>query len=186
MTEEKWHQMTSEKVMSHYDLTRDGLSSDAVKQSFEKHGYNRLDENKRVPAFIRFLSQYNDPLNYLLLGAALLALVIHPNEPGDAIFIFIVLTANAEQAMDALKKMSVSHCVVIRAGIEIETSTEELVPGDLVRLEQGLNVPADLRIIESLQCKIDESALTGESDTVSKHGDVLVGETILAERKNSV
>ena len=162
MTEEKWHQMTSEKVMSHYDLTRDGLSSDAVKQSFEKHGYNRLDENKRVPAFIRFLSQYNDPLNYLLLGAALLALVIHPNEPGDAIFIFIVLTANAffgfwqenqaEQAMDALKKMSVSHCVVIRAGIEIETSTEELVPGDLVRLEQGLNVPADLRIIESLQC----------------------------------
>jgi len=194
MDEKHWHHMTSEMVMSHHSLTMEGLSNDSVQQSLEKHGYNRLDEAKKVSKFIRFISQYNDPLNYLLFGAALLALAIHPNEPGDAIFIFIVLTANAffgfwqenqaEQAMDALKKMSVSHCVVIRDGIEIETSTEELVPGDLVRLEQGLNVPADLRLIESLQCKIDESALTGESDTVSKHGDVISDDTILAERKN--
>ncbi len=165
MSKQQWHQMTSEDMMSHYDLTMEGLSEESVQKSLQENGYNRLDEAKRTPAFFRFLSQYNDPLNYLLFGAALLALAIHPDQPGDAIFIFIVLTANAffgfwqenqaEQAMDALKKMSVSHCVVIRGGIEIETSTEELVPGDLVRLEQGLNVPADLRLIESLQCKID-------------------------------
>ena len=194
MSKQQWHNMSSEETMSHHDLTMEGLSEDRVQQSLEKHGYNRLDEAKRTPAFIRFLSQYNDPLNYLLFGAALLALAIHPDQPGDAIFIFIVLTANAffgfwqenqaEQAMDALKQMSVSHCVVIREGIDIDTSTEELVPGDLVRLEQGLNVPADIRLIESLQCKIDESALTGESDTVSKRVDVLAAETILAERKN--
>ena len=194
MSKQQWHHMTSEETMSHHDLTMEGLSEDRVQKSLEKHGHNRLDEAKRTPAFFRFLSQYNDPLNYLLFGAALLALAIHPDQPGDAIFIFIVLTANAffgfwqenqaEQAMDALKQMSVSNCVVIRDGIDIETSTEELVPGDLVRLEQGLNVPADIRLIESLQCKIDESALTGESDTVSKRVDVLAAETILAERKN--
>ena len=194
MSKQQWHHMTSEETMSHHDLTMEGLSEDRVQKSLEKHGHNRLDEAKRTPAFFRFLSQYNDPLNYLLFGAALLALAIHPDQPGDAIFIFIVLTANAffgfwqenqaEQAMDALKQMSVSNCVVIRDGIDLETSTEELVPGDLVRLEQGLNVPADIRLIESLQCKIDESALTGESDTVSKRVDVLAAETILAERKN--
>jgi len=180
--------------MSHHGLTMEGLSSNRAQELLEKHGHNRLTEAKKTPPLIRFLAQYNDPLSFLLIGAALLALAIHPNEPGDAIFIFIVLTANAffgfwqenqaEQAMGALKKMSISQCVVIRAGIEMETSTEELVPGDLVRLEQGLNVPADLRLIESLQCKIDESALTGESDTVSKHSDELADDTILAERKN--
>ena len=97
---------------------------------------------------LRFLSQYNDPLNYLLITAALVALLIHPDEPGDAIFIFIVLTANAifgfwqegqaEQAMESLKKMSISNCIVIRGGIDQEVPATQLVPGDLVKLEEGL------------------------------------------------
>ena len=160
----------------------------------ERYGLNKLAEPEKTPAFLRFISQYNDPLNYLLIGAALVALAIHPDQPGDAIFIFIVLTANAffgfwqegqaEQAMDSLKQMSVSTCVVIRGTFESEIPTSELVPGDIVCLEQGLNVPADVRMIRSLQCKIDESALTGESLTVRKTIASLPPETVLAERTN--
>ena len=160
----------------------------------QRYGLNKLAEPEKTPAFLRFISQYNDPLNYLLIGAALVALAIHPDQPGDAIFIFIVLTANAffgfwqegqaEQAMDSLKQMSVSTCVVIRGTFESEIATSELVPGDIVCLEQGLNVPADVRMIRSLQCKIDESALTGESLTVRKTIASLPPETVLAERTN--
>ena len=165
-----------------------------VRARTERYGLNKLAEPEKTPAFLRFISQYNDPLNYLLIGAALVALAIHPDQPGDAIFIFIVLTANAffgfwqegqaEQAMDSLKQMSVSTCVVIRGTFESEIPTSELVPGDIVCLEQGLNVPADVRMIRSLQCKIDESALTGESLTVRKTIASLPPETVLAERTN--
>ena len=90
----------------------------------------------------------------------------------------------AEQAMESLKQMSVSQCVVVRNDSDMEIPTQELVPGDIVNLYEGLNVPADLRIIESYQCKIDESALTGESLTVEKISEKLVDDTLLAERKN--
>ena len=128
---------------------------------------------EKTSAFIRFLSQYHDPLNYLLIGAGLLALATHPDQPGDAIFIGIVLTLNAffgfwqenkaEQEMGALKQMTISRCVVCRDGMELEINTSQLVPGDIVKIEEGLNVPADLRVSEAWQCKVDESALTGES-----------------------
>ena len=160
----------------------------------KKFGLNKLAEAEKTPAFLRFLSQYNDPLNYLLIGAALVALLLKPDHPGDAIFIFIVLTANAffgywqenqaEQAMDSLKQMSISNCVVIRGDYETEIPTSELVPGDVVRLEQGLNVPADVRLLWSQQCKVDESALTGESLTVRKTIEMLPRDTVLAERSN--
>ena len=88
--------------------------------------------------------------------------------------------------MDALKNMAVSNCTVLRDGIECDISTRELVPGDIVRLEQGLNVPADMRIIESLRCKIDESALTGEPDAIMKTSELMEKDTILAERKHGV
>ena len=160
----------------------------------KKFGLNKLAEAEKTPAFLRFLSQYNDPLNYLLIGAALVALLLKPDHPGDAIFIFIVLTANAffgywqenqaEQAMDSLKQMSISNCVVIRGDYETEIPTSELVPVDVVRLEQGLNVPADVRLLWSQQCKVDESALTGESLTVRKTIEMLPRDTVLAERTN--
>ena len=176
------------------DVKRSGLSDSEVTSRRLKYGDNKLAEPVRVPGWKRFLSQYNDPLNYLLIGAAIVALLIHPDEPGDAIFIFMVLTANAyfgywqegqaEQAMESLKKMSVSQCVVVRNDTDIEIATQELVPGDIVNLYEGLNVPADIRILESYQCKIDESALTGESLTIEKTIQSLPSDTLLADRKN--
>ncbi len=170
--------MSTDDVMKKFSVSRSGLTESEVLKRRNIYGENKLSEPDRVPGWKRFLSQYNDPLNYLLIGAAIVALLIHPDEPGDAIFIFMVLTANAyfgywqegqaEQAMDSLKKMSISQCVVVRDETDIEIPTQELVPGDIVNLYEGLNVPADIRILDSYQCKIDESALTGESLTVQK------------------
>ena len=192
--DDNWHNLEPLDVMIEFDVQRTGLSDAEVITRRGKYGENKLAEPERVPGWKRFLSQYNDPLNYLLIGAAIVALLIHPDEPGDAIFIFMVLTANAyfgywqegqaEQAMESLKKMSVSQCVVVRNDTDIEIATSELVPGDVVNLYEGLNVPADIRILESYQCKIDESALTGESLTIEKSIESLPSDTLLADRKN--
>lgn len=186
--------MSTDDVMKKFEVNRSGLTESEVLKRRNIHGENKLSEPDRVPGWRRFLSQYNDPLNYLLIGAAIVALLIHPDEPGDAIFIFMVLTANAyfgywqegqaEQAMDSLKKMSISQCVVVRDKTDIEIPTQELVPGDIVNLYEGLKVPADIRILDSYQCKIDESALTGESLTVQKNPASLDITTLLADRKN--
>ena len=191
---DNWHSLEPVEAMIELDVKRSGLSDSEVTSRRLKYGDNKLAEPVRVPGWKRFLSQYNDPLNYLLIGAAIVALLIHPDEPGDAIFIFMVLTANAyfgywqegqaEQAMESLKKMSVSQCVVVRNDTDIEIATQELVPGDIVNLYEGLNVPADIRILESYQCKIDESALTGESLTIEKTIQSLPSDTLLADRKN--
>ncbi len=192
--DDNWHNLEPMEVMIELDVERSGLSDSEVSSRRLKYGENKLAEPEQIPGWKRFLSQYNDPLNYLLIGAAIVALVIHPDEPGDAIFIFMVLTANAyfgywqegqaEQAMESLKKMSVSQCVVVRDDTDIEIATSELVPGDIVNLYEGLNVPADIRILESYQCKIDESALTGESLTIEKSVQSLAIDTLLADRKN--
>ena len=194
MSEPLWHTKSGDEVLSEFDTPLGGLSNSEAAIRLEKHGQNKLTEPEKVPAFIRFLSQYHDPLNYLLIGAGLLALATHPDQPGDAIFIGIVLTANAffgfwqenkaEQEMGALKQMTISNCIVCRDGMEMEISTTELVPGDIVKMEEGLNVPADLRVSESWQCKVDESALTGESMPTKVIEADLPPETLLADRRN--
>ncbi|MBT60362.1 MAG: ATPase [Euryarchaeota archaeon] len=186
--------MSTDEVLQNFDTDVDGLNKQEVVRRRELHGSNKLHEPEKTHPFFRFLDQFNDPLNYLLIGAAIISTLLHPDQPGDAIFIGIALTANAifgfwqenqaEQAMDSLKKMAVSTCVVIREGIDWSISTEELVPGDIVRLEEGLNVPADLRFIQSSQCKVDESSLTGESDSILKSIDSVPSNALLADRKN--
>jgi len=151
MTRGAWHDISPEETFLKLNTQSEGLTENEVLVRREEYGENKLQEPEKTPAWIRFISQYNDPLNYLLIGAALIALAINPDHPGDAIFIFLVLTANAtfgfwqegqaEQAMDSLKQMAVSNCIVIRDGVEKEVSTPLLVPGDIVKLEEGINVP---------------------------------------------
>ena len=187
-----WHAQAADEVAANLGSGPDGLSDDQIFAVREQHGWNRLDSKKADPAWKRFLEQYNDPLNFLLIGAALIALAIHPNEPGDAIFIFIVLTANAffgfwqegqaEQAAEALKSMTVSSCIVVRSGLEVEVPTTDLVPGDLVLIDEGQHVPADLRVFQTIRLSIDESALTGESLPVSKSVEPVAQSALLADR----
>jgi Ca2+-transporting ATPase len=131
---------------------------------------------------------------YLLMIAATITFLIDRKDLGTPIFIVIALSLNAifsyiqerkaEEAMDSLKKLLVSHCIVLRDGMEHRLSTEELVPGDIVWLEDGLNVPADIRLLEVHQLAIDESSLTGESDVVYKELEVCSRNSILQEMTN--
>ncbi|MED5292145.1 MAG: cation-transporting P-type ATPase, partial [Candidatus Thermoplasmatota archaeon] len=112
MVQQNWHSMENDEVLSVLDANPNGLTQSEIHTRMQKYGPNQLEQPEPTSAFLRFLSQYNDPLNYLLIAAALVALAIKPDHPGDAIFIFLVLTANAffgfwqegqaEQAMDAL------------------------------------------------------------------------------------
>ena len=169
-----------------------GLTSEEAGQRLIKYGPNKLAEKKKTPLFLVFLGQFNDPMIFILLAAALLSIAIsiynsiHNGEAfdfADPIIIMGVCVLNAiigtvqenkaEKSLEALKKMSSPTCVVRRDGKLIELKAEELVPGDIVILEEGRTVPADLRLISSINLKTDESSLTGESLPVEKDANIV-------------
>ena len=165
-----------------------------------------MPEKKKTPLFLVFLSQFNDPMIYILLAAALLSVAIsiynsiHTGEAfefADPIIIMGVCVLNAiigtvqenkaEKSLEALKKMSSPTCVVKRDGKLIELKAEELVPGDIVILEEGRTVPADLRLITAINLKTDESSLTGESLPVEKDADIVFSDEVgVGDRVNMV
>ena len=191
---DNWHAIESEEVLSNFDSSLNGLGDSRIGELQLEYGTNELIEPPRKPKWLCFLSQFNDPLIFLLITAAVIALILHPDKPGDAIFITLVLTANAifgywqeeqaEQAMGALKQMAISSCVVTRNGVDIELLTTELVPGDIVKLSEGLNVPADIRLLEVYQFSTDEASLTGESKNVKKVVDAVSSKSLLSEQFN--
>ena len=183
-----------------------GLTSQEAGERLIKYGPNKLPEKKKTPLFLVFLSQFNDPMIYILLAAALLSVAIsiynsiHTGEAfdfADPIIIMGVCVLNAiigtvqenkaEKSLEALKKMSSPTCVVKRDGKLIELKAEELVPGDIVILEEGRTVPADLRLITAINLKTDESSLTGESLPVEKDADIVFSdEVVVGDRVNMV
>ena len=183
-----------------------GLTSQEAGERLIKYGPNKLPEKKKTSLFLVFLSQFNDPMIYILLAAALLSVAIsiynsiHTGEAfdfADPIIIMGVCVLNAiigtvqenkaEKSLEALKKMSSPTCVVKRDGKLIELKAEELVPGDIVILEEGRTVPADLRLITAINLKTDESSLTGESLPVEKDADIVFSdEVVVGDRVNMV
>ena len=174
-----------------------GLTSQEAGERLLKHGPNKLPEKKKTPLFLVFLGQFNNPMIYILLAAALLSVAIsiyntiHNSEPfdfADPVIIMGVCVLNAiigtvqenkaEKSLEALKKMSSPTCVVRRDGKLVELKAEELVPGDIVILEEGRTVPADLRLIEAINLKTDESSLTGESLPVEKDADIVFSDEV--------
>lgn len=139
-------------------------------------GQNILEEARRKTAPQRFLEQLNDPLIFILFVAAAISLLLR--EYSDAAIILAVIMVNAmvgviqegkaQRALDALKEMTSPHAVILENGIPVEIPASDLIPGDIVLLDAGRQVPADLTLTESLSLKIEESALTGESLPVEK------------------
>ena len=151
-----------------------------------------MPQRRGTPAWLKFLQQFNQPLVYILLLAV--GVTVCLGEWVDASVIFGVVFINAivgflqeakaEKAIEALAKMVATETTVRRAGRKLRVHSEELVPGDVVLLQSGDKVPADLRLLHVRNLHADESALTGESLPVAKHSDPLPLDTILAERKN--
>lgn len=172
-----------------------GLTTNKVDERIKKYGYNKLSGKKKKSTLQLFLAQLNDILIYILIVAAVLSVVVG-KEFSDAIIITIVILINAtvgviqeskaEKALDALKAMSTPKALVKRNGETIEIPSEEVVPGDIIVLDAGRYIPCDLRLIESANLKIEESALTGESVPVEKDSNLILTEDniSLGDKKN--
>ena len=170
-----------------------GLTAAEASARLQKHGPNELAEKKRKSKLAMFLSQLNDPMIYILFAAA--AISIFLREVSDAVIILLVVLLNAvigmtqeakaEQALEALKKLSSPNALVRRDGRLSEVPAAALVPGDIVLLEAGRVVPADLRLLQSVNLKVEESALTGESVPAEKDAAfVAEGEPGIGDRVN--
>ena len=183
-----------------------GLTSQEAGERLVKYGPNKLPEKKKTPLFLVFLQQFNDPMIFILLAAALLSVAIsifntvkngEAFDFADPVIIMGVCVLNAiigtvqenkaEKSLEALKKMSSPTCVVRRDGKLVELKAEELVPGDIVILEEGRTVPADLRLTEAINLKTDESSLTGESLPVEKDANIVFSDEVgVGDRVNMV
>ena len=175
----------------------DGLDSKETKKRINDYGQNIIINKKKMPWILRFLKQFNDTMIIILLVVALLLYFygyFYSHEYTDTIVILFVVFINAivgfiqeEKAtlvLRDLKKYETSTCKVKRDDKIIVINTKELVPGDIIYLESGETVPADIRILSCESLKVDESALTGESVPVQKSSDALKGNLIIQEQKN--
>jgi len=185
--------------MSPEDAIRDvqsdaaaGLTQEEATRRLAVFGYNELLEKKKEAFWQKFLKQFKDVMVLILLAASLISAVA--GEPLDSLVILAIVVLNAtlgvfqeskaEKAMEALKKMSAPTSKVTRAGVLQVIPSRNLVPGDIVVLEAGDNIPADLRIIESFNLKAEEASLTGESVPSEKNSAVIDVDAALGDRHN--
>ena len=174
-----------------------GLSSEDAAERIEEYGYNELGETKHSSLAVKFLSQFKSFMIIVLIIAGIISGVVgYMNGEGftDAIIILaivllnaiigVVQEAKAEKSLDALKKMSAPHCKVFRDGKLQILESRSLVPGDVVEIETGDSIPADLRLTEAVNLKVQEAALTGESAPVEKNIEALAKEAPLGDRSD--
>ncbi len=191
---------TVEENLKLFNSSLQGLSSVTAKSVLEKNGTNTIQDVKKKNNFIKFLEQFKDVMIIILLIAATISIVISivdnsTSELVDGCIILAIVLINsiigfvqevkAENAMEALKKMTKPEAKVYRDGELFKIDSSKLVVGDVILLEAGDIVPADVRLLQSAMLKCDESSLTGESKAVNKEADLVLKEsTPLADRKN--
>ena len=192
---EKFFSKTSNDVLKNFNVTKEGLTDKQVAQSIEQNGYNELTEKKKKSLLLVFLEQFKDLLVVILIIAGILSIITGNVESTIVIFAVIILNAilgtvqyvKAEKSLDSLKALSSPNAKVIRNGVKVEIPSREVVPGDILILEAGDLVVADGRIIENFSLQVNESALTGESESVNKFEQVINKEEVaLGDQKNMV
>ena len=189
----RWHQKTVKDVVHKLHSSLKGLSSEDAQRLLLEYGPNELREKKKKMPFMMFLDQFKDFMILVLIAAAIISGLIGELSDTIAIIVIVILNAvigfiqeyRAERAMAALKNMSAPSATVIREGLPAVIAASELVPGDIIILEAGNVVPADSRLIESAQLRVEEAALTGESMPAEKHPETLHNEQLpIGDRKN--
>ena len=203
-----WHSMKEEEVLEVLKSSKNGLTNDEARKRLAEYGPNELKEVKKRGLLKMFLDEFKDVFVLLLIVATIFSAFIgyyeSRREPGksfletytDAITILIIILLvaisgfiqeyRAEKALEALKKLAAPKARVFREGKEIFIPAKEVVPGDILLLEAGDKIPADARLLEIVDLKLDEAILTGESNPVTKDLTVLKEDTPLSERKNII
>lgn len=186
--------MEIKDVLDELESSHLGLSSEEAARRLERHGRNELKEAKRQGLLSKFIDQFKEFLVLILIVSAVVS--FFAGEPNDTIVIMAIVIINAclgifqeyraEAALKALKKMTSPLVRVIRDGKDTEIDAALLVPGDIVVIETGSQVPADARVIESASLKMDEAPFTGESIAVEKHAMRIKAATAVADRDNCV
>lgn len=195
-----WQTLRKEEVLKNLGTNeKTGLSDEEIKKRQEKYGKNKLKEKKKESLFVKFLKQFNDFMIIILIIASIVSAVVSmmqgENDYIDSIIIIgivifnalmgVIQEAKAEKSIEALKQMTPQMAKVIRNGKSVLINAEELVKGDIIDLEAGNFVPADCRIIESYNLKIEESSLTGETQASSKDANMICKKDVpLGDMKN--
>lgn len=195
-----WHMLRTEEVARRLKTSvKLGLAEDEIVSRKEKYGENKLEEKKKESIAIRFIKQFNDFMIIILIIASIISAVTSylqgENDYIDSIIIIAIVILNAimglvqearaEKSIESLKKLTPQIAKTMRNGKLQEINAEELVPGDIIELEAGNYVPADCRIIEAFNLKIEESSLTGETEPVEKNSSEILKEKMpLGDMKN--
>ncbi|WP_010338925.1 HAD-IC family P-type ATPase [Sphingobium yanoikuyae] len=187
-----WHALPPEEALATLSVEATGLDQRDAEARLRRYGPNALPEAPRQHPLLRFLAHFNSVLIYFLLGAALIALLL--NHGIDAAVILAVVLVNAvvgfiqegkaEEALGAIQDMIAPHAMVLRSGERRVVAVPDLVPGDIVLLEAGDRVPADIRLLRARGLLIDEAALTGESVAAEKHQTLIAADAGIADQSN--
>lgn len=190
----RWDRRSVQDVLQEFRISLDaGLNTEQVSENQKKYGWNQLKEANKKTFLSKVADQFKDFLILILLAASVVSFSI--GEKTDAMIIVAIVIINAmlglyqegkaEKAIEALQKLAAPNANVIRNGVPISVPAEQLVPGDVVVLETGDIVPADLRLVESHNLQIEEASLTGESVASEKRAEDICEEDVsLADRKN--
>lgn len=195
MSQLKWHSVSWQKVVEYFNSDeKKGLSVNEAEKRKEKYGKNILPRRKATPRWLIFLNQFKSPLIFILAVFGIVTLVLGKYTDGIVIWAAVLLNTfigyfqenKATRALEELNKVLRVKARVLRDGNKIEVDQEELVPGDIIFITAGDKVPADARIIESWNFKVNEAVFTGEWISASKNADVLDVKTPLADRDNMI
>jgi len=195
LEEKKWHSFTTVATLERLETRAElGLNDGDVAERQKLFGKNVLTPKKGTPAWLRFLAQFNQPLVYILLAAALITFLLKEWIDSSVIFGVVLINSivgflqesKALNALAALARSMTTQTTVLRDGFEKNIPSTELVPGDIVMVASGDKVPADMRLLKIRELQVNESALTGESAPVEKKTEPVAEGTGLADRVNMV
>ena len=190
--EEKWYILDYREVLERLKSNEEGLDKSEALERLIKNGKNELPKKKKDSALKIFFRQILDPIVLLLIVTIIFSIIINEYVDACAILFIVIVDLiigtfqewNAEKTAESLSKLIKVHCKVLRDGIEQTIDSSELVCGDIVLLESGDKISADLRIIECHNLQIDESILTGESTNIVKTNKTMPEQANLGDRKN--
>lgn len=177
-----WHSISIDETLNLLQTSEDGLTESSVQKRLKKYGTNELKSKPRRTIFQLILEELKDPMILILIFAAILSFILKEELEAYIILFIVLLNATisiiqerkAEASIEALKSMSGPTCHVFREKRDYLMPASDLVPGDIVLLEAGNIIPADLRLIHSSSLKVQESALTGESVPVEKDATIVL------------